>query len=165
MSISSALLPEFEHEMAGTRKTLKRIPEDRLDWSPHPKSTTMRRLATHLAELAGFAGIALKSECFDMRPEGLAMAARELPSRAAILELFDRNVAAGKAAIAATGDGDWMAQWTLLTDGQVVFRLPRIAVIRSSVLNHSIHHRAQLGLYLRLNGVAVPALYGPSADE
>jgi uncharacterized damage-inducible protein DinB len=165
MPISFALLPEFEHEMAGTRKTIERMPEDRLEWRPHPRSATMGRLATHLAELAGFAERALTSESFDMRPGGAAMPARELGSCAEILDLFDRNVAAGKAAIAATGDAEWMAPWTLLANGQVVFHLPRVAVVRHSVLNHSIHHRAQLTVYLRLNDVAVPALYGPSADE
>ena len=165
MQMSSALLPEYEHEMAGVRKTIERIPEDRLEWSPHPKSTTMGRLATHLAELAGFAELALRSESFDMRPGGVALPARTLPSRSAILELLDRNVAAGKAAIEATGDSEWLAPWTLSANGQVVFRMPRVAVVRNSVLNHSIHHRAQLGVYLRLNDVAVPALYGPSADE
>ena len=165
MPIGSSLLAEFEHEMAGTRKTIDRIPEDKLRWRPHAKSATMGRLATHLAELAGFASLALQSESFDMRPAGVALPVHELPSRAAILELFDRNVAAAGAAIAAAGDAEWTAPWTLLANGQAVFTLPRMAVVRNSVLNHSIHHRAQLTVYLRLNDLAVPALYGPSADE
>ena len=165
MSISESLLPEFEREMAGTRKTLERIPDDKLTWKPHPKSQTLGRLATHLAELAGFAERALTSESLDVRPNGTPMPTQQLASRDAILELFDRNVAAGKAAIAATGDAAWDVPWTLLVNGQKLFTAPRSAVIRTSVISHSIHHRAQLGVYLRLNDVAVPALYGPTADE
>jgi uncharacterized damage-inducible protein DinB len=165
MNIGPALLSEFEHEMAGARTCVERVPDDRLGWRPHPKSATMGRLAAHLAELAGFAERTLTTESFDMRPGGTALPALEAGSRAQILELFDRNVAAARAAIAATRDAEWMEPWTLLANGQLVFRLPRVAVVRNSVLNHSIHHRAQLTVYLRLTGVAVPALYGPSADE
>src|SRR5580704_11230993 len=117
MSISSTLLPEFEREMAGTRKTLERIPEARLDWQPHPKSMTMGRLASHLADLAGFAARALESDSLDVRPGGVPLTRPVLTTRAEILEHFDRNVAAGKAAIERTGDEAWMAPWTLLANG------------------------------------------------
>ena len=163
--ISSQLLPEFTHEMAGTRKAIERIPEDKLDWRPHPRSAAMGRLGVHLVELAGFASRVLASESFDMRPAGAALPPLQLGSRAEILAAFDRNLAAAKAAIATTEDAAWTAPWTLLSNGLVVFQLPRLAVLRSSVLNHSIHHRAQLTVYLRLHDVPVPALYGPSADE
>ena len=165
MTISPPLLAEFTHEMAGSRKTIERIPEDKLDWRPHPRSAAMGRLAVHLVELTGFAQRVLASESFDMRPGGAALPPLQLGSSAEILEAFDRNVAAAKAAISSADDAAWSAPWTLLANGHVVFQLPRIAVVRNSVLNHTIHHRAQLTVYLRLNGVAVPALYGPSADE
>jgi uncharacterized damage-inducible protein DinB len=159
------MLPEFEREMAGTRKALERIPEDNLDWRPHPKSMTMGRLATHLAELAGFAARVLEWDSLDVRPGGVAPPIRTLASKAEILALFDRAVAAGKDAIARTSDEEWGKTWTLLANGQTIFAAPRSAVLRTSVLSHTIHHRAQLTVYLRLNDVAVPPLYGPSADE
>jgi uncharacterized damage-inducible protein DinB len=165
MSISNTLLPEFEHELAGTRKTLARVPEDKLTWKPHPKSMSMGRLATHLVELAGFAARVLESESLDFLPGGVPLPEWTLTSCAEILNTFDKSVAAGKTAIERTTDAEWMAPWTLLANGQVIFSLPRTAVMRNAVLDHIIHHRGQLTVYLRLNGVAVPGLYGPSADE
>jgi len=164
MSISASLLPEFEREMAGTRLTIERIPEDKLTWRPHPRSVAMGRLATHLVELAGFAQRVISDRSFDIGMDNSSRA-RELQSRVEILGQFDRNFAEAKVAIAATPDREWMTPWTLTADGKIVFTLPRLAVMRNSVLNHTIHHRGQLTLYLRLNDVAVPGLYGPSADE
>jgi len=165
MPISAALLPEFEHEMANTRKTIERIPDDKFDWAPHAKSTKLGALGTHLAGLAGFASMALQTESLDVMPGGVSMRQPGCKTRAEILELFDKNVAEGKAAISAATDEQWMVTWSLLMNGRTVFQLPRIAVVRTSVLNHSIHHRGQLSVYLRLLDLPVPALYGPSADE
>ncbi len=166
MAIADMLLPEFDREMANTRKTLERVPEDKLNWKPHEKSGTMAWLATHLANLPHWTVITLEESSFDMAPAGSPV---RLPAPAAsrreLIEMFDRNVAAARAAIAGAGDARFMEPWTLLSGGATVFTMPKIAVLRSFVMNHSIHHRAQLGVYLRLNDVPVPGLYGPSADE
>lgn len=151
--------------MAGVRKSLERIPDDKLAWKPHPRSASLGRIATHLAELAGFVSIVLESESLDVMPGGAAMPVREFHSREEILALFDQAVASARADIARASDSVWTAEWTLLANGRTIFTQPRLAVIQNSVIHHSIHHRAQLGVYLRLNDVAVPALYGPSADE
>ncbi|MFN7993131.1 MAG: DinB family protein [Bryobacteraceae bacterium] len=164
--MSQSLLPEFDHEMANTRKTLERVPEDKFGWAPHPKSMTVGRLATHLAEMAAWTEPTLKQESLDFAPPGAPpYQPKTASSRAEMLELFDKNAAAARAAIAETPDPHWMAPWTLYMGGQVIFTLPRIAVIRGMILNHMIHHRGQLSVYLRLNDIPVPALYGPSADE
>jgi uncharacterized damage-inducible protein DinB len=166
MPITQALLPEFDHEMANTRKALERVPEDKFAWKPHEKSMALGRLATHIAELPGWIPQTLESESFDVAPPGAPpFQPKTAGSRAEILEIFDKNVAAARAAIGGASDAQWMVRWTLLRGGQAMFSLPRIAVFRGMMMNHTIHHRAQLGVYLRLNDVPVPALYGPSADE
>ncbi|HYP27279.1 MAG TPA: DinB family protein [Blastocatellia bacterium] len=165
MSLAGGLLPEFDHEMAGTRKVIERIPEDKLGWKPHEKSTAMGGLATHLANLPGWATRALDGESFDMAPGGEPVRIQPVKSRQEALDMFDRNVSDARAAIAGASDEILLKPWTLLSDGKPVFTMPRIAVLRGFVLNHSIHHRAQLGVYLRLNDVPVPPLYGPTADE
>jgi uncharacterized damage-inducible protein DinB len=166
MPMSQALLPEFDHEMANTRKALERVPEDKFGWKPHEKSMTLGRLATHVAELSGWVPTTLESESFDFAPPGAPpFQPKTAGSRAELLEVFDKNVAAARAAIGAASDAQWMAPWSLLQGGRTIFSMPRIAVLRSMVMNHTIHHRGQLAVYLRLNDVPVPALYGPSADE
>jgi uncharacterized damage-inducible protein DinB len=165
MPMSQALLPEYDHEMANTRKALERVPEDKFGWKPHQKSMSLGRLATHLAELTGMVPTALASESFDFAPPGSSYQPKTAASRAELLELFDKNVATARAAIGSASDAQLMAPWTLLIGGKALFTLPRIAVLRSMVMNHMIHHRGQLAVYLRLNDLPVPALYGPSADE
>ncbi len=166
MKISDALLPEFDHEMANTRRTLERVPEDKFSWKPHEKSMTLGRLAVHLAEIPTWASHAIEQDSLDVAPPG-APPYQPPPadSRKEILDLFDKTVAAARAAIAAASDEHLLKPWALLSGGKTILTMPRIAVLRSFILNHSIHHRAQLGVYLRLNNVAVPAIYGPSADE
>jgi len=166
MALSDGLLPEFDQEMAGTRKTLERVPEEKFDWKPHEKSTALGGLATHLANLPWWAVITIEQDSLDLAPPG-APPPRIEParSRQEVLEAFDRNVAAARAAIAGASDGEWLKPWTLLSGGNEIMTLPKLAVLRSFVLNHNIHHRAQLGVYLRLNDVPVPSLYGPTADE
>lgn len=166
MPLNAALLPEFDHEMANTRKCLERIPEDRLDWRAHEKSWTLRELTTHLANLPKWTVMTLEAPSFDLEPVG-GEPIRETPidSVADALSMFDENVAAARQAIAAADDSCLMADWALLKTGEPIFSMPRIAVLRGFILNHMIHHRGQLGVYLRLNDVAVPSLYGPSADE
>ena len=166
MPINQALLPEFDHEMSNTRKALERVPEDKFGWKPHEKSMTMGRLATHIAELNGWVPTTFEVESFDFAPPGAPpYEPKTAASRAELLNLFDKNVAAARAAIGGAGDAQMMTPWTLLNGGKTVFSLPRIAVLRGMVMNHGIHHRGQLAVYLRLNDIPVPALYGPSADE
>ena len=166
MAIRDAFLPEFDHEMAVTRKTLERIPEDKLGWKPHEKSMALDRLSGHLAELAGWAVDILRDDSFDIAPPGGQTRRPAITaSREASLAAFDKNVAAGRAALAEASDESLMKPWSLLRAGTPVFTMPRAAVLRHMVMNHSIHHRAQLGVYLRLNNVPVPSVYGPSADE
>ncbi len=166
MAFSEALLPEFDNEVAGIRKTLERVPEDKLGWKPHQKSMTMGGLATHLATLLSWAVTAVDTESLDLAPGGVPMAGpAEAKSRKELLETFDKNVAAARKAIAGAADPHLLKPWALLHNGHQVLAMPRIAVLRSFVMNHAIHHRAQLGVYLRLNDVPVPSIYGPSADE
>ncbi len=167
MSISASLLPEFDHEMAHTKKFLERLPDDKLDFKPHEKSWTMGELATHLANLPSWAVQTFEQESLDFAPPGgdpippLKAAA----SCAEILEMFEKNVAAARSLLESADDEKMMGIWTLLSGGQEIFSMPRVAVFRSFILSHMIHHRAQLGVYLRMNDVPVPGPYGPSADE
>ncbi len=166
MSYAETILPEFDQEMANTRKALERIPEDKLDWRPHPKSHTIGWNANHLADLPGWAVAILTQPSFDFAPVGgERYQSPTLTSRSEILDLFDRNVAAVRAAIAEVRDEEVGRPWSLLSGGQPIFTLPRAAVMRTFVLSHIIHHRAVLCVYLRLNDVPVPGMYGPSGDE
>jgi uncharacterized damage-inducible protein DinB len=166
MGLGQALLPEFDHEMAGVRRTLERVPEEKFDWRPHPKSGTMGSLASHLATLPAFAVRAIETESFELAPGGKPPSGPpKLKTRQEVLETFDTNRNAARAAIAGASDEHLMKTWTLLYNGKTVLALPRAGVLRGPFMNHTIHHRAQLGVYLRLNDVPVPALYGPSADE
>jgi uncharacterized damage-inducible protein DinB len=166
MAMKDALLPEFDQEMANTRKSLERVPEDKLGWKPHPKSGTMGWLATHVASLPSWATETMANDSLDLAPNGVPHAPTvPAKSREELLALFDKNVAAGRAAIAGASDEQFFKPWSLLSNGKTLMTMPRAAVLRGFVMNHLIHHRAQLGVYLRLNDVAVPGLYGPSADE
>ena len=166
MGLSKALLPEFDYEMANTRKTLERIPEDRLDWKPHEKSMSLGHLATHLATLPSWAVHTISRSSLDLAPGGVPAASPvQVKSQSDALERFDKNVAEARASIAGAEDAQLLEPWSLLNNGKPIITLPRIAVLRSFVMNHNIHHRAQLGVYLRLNDVPVPSIYGPSADE
>ena len=166
MAISDAMLPEFDHEMANTRKTLERVPEDRFDWKPHEKSMQLGRLATHLSHIPSWIVPTVDQDSLDLAPSGVP----EPPippasSRSELLEQFDENVKNARAALSRAKDEELIKPWTLLHGGNAIFTMPRVAVLRSFVMNHLIHHRAQLGVYLRLNDIPVPAIYGPSADE
>lgn len=165
MAISDVLLPEFDYEMANTRKTLERVPDNKFAWKPHEKSFGMGALASHLANLPGWASVTIDMDEFDMAPAGEPLRAEQLTSKAAVLETFDKNVAKARAAIAGASDEHLFKPWTLLSGGNQVLSLPRVACLRSFVMNHIIHHRAQMGVYLRLNDIPVPSIYGPSADE
>ncbi len=166
MSISASLLPEFDMEMANTRKTLERIPADKFEFRPHPKSFNMISLATHIANMLSWGSTTIKEDSFDVAPVGAAPYKEEpAESVAALLEKFDKYLVAFREALAKASDADLMANWSLLAGGNALFTMPRIACLRGMIFNHLIHHRAQLTVYLRMNDVPVPALYGPSADE
>jgi len=166
MSISKSLLPEFDNEMKNTRKTLERVPYEKFDWRPHEKSMLMGALATHISNIPTWANHTVGKEALDLAPEGIPLPGPALPaSTAELVAAFDKNVAEAREAIAAADDDELHKSWSLLSNGQTIMTLPKIAVLRNFVLNHLIHHRAQLGVYLRLNDVAVPSIYGPSADE
>jgi uncharacterized damage-inducible protein DinB len=166
MPIHDALLPEFDHEMATTRKTLERVPETNLDWAPHPKSMKISRLAGHLAELPSLVPRVTSMEVLDFRPPGAPpRQPLVMTTRQDLLKIFDKNVADARAAIAGVSDADLVKTFTLAAGGKTIFSLPRVAALRTFFLNHVIHHRGQLTVYLRLNDVPVPSIYGPSADE
>jgi len=162
MAIAEMLLPEFDQEMDNTRKMLERVPEGKLGWKPHEKSMPMGHLARHLAEMVGWASDALKNDVSDMsgyqRPPD--------PTRPQeIVDQFDKNRLEARKVLAATSDQAFQRNWKLTNGDKVFMEMPRIAMFRSMIMNHIIHHRAQLGVYLRMNNVAVPGMYGPSADE
>lgn len=163
MKMSDALLPEFDHEMATTRRVLERVPDDRLGWKPHEKSMSMGRLASHVAELPVLVDAILNQDGFDMAaPRDKP---RDLASSREIVELFDSVVGKARTLLAAAEDQTLLQPWSLKNGDHVIFTLPRVGVLRSMVYSHSIHHRGQLSVYLRLNDVPVPSIYGPSADE
>ena len=166
MRYAEAILPEFDDEMAKTRNVLERVPEDKLGWRAHPKSNTIGWNANHLAEIPGWVEATLTLPSLDFAPVGgEPYQSPVLATRREILELFDRNVAAARRAIAATSDEEMKEQWSCLQAGTHLFTMPRAAVIRTFLLNHLIHHRAILCVYLRLNDIPIPDLYGPSGDE
>ena len=166
MNYAETILPEFDREIANTRKVLERVPENKLDWQAHPKSHTIGWNANHLAEILGWVPGILTAPSWDIAPiGGEPYQSPKGTSRREILDLFDRNVAAARKAIAAVRDDQMTQPWSLLKAGTSLFTMPRVTVIRSFVLNHLIHHRAILCVYLRLNNIPVPGMYDPSGDE
>ena len=168
MGVSAELLPEFDLEMAAARRTLERIPEDKLAWKPHEKSMTLGRLAGHIAELPGMGVSVMKDDALDFANRPVGEPARKptvAESQKHVLELFDKNVAALRAGIVSASDDRWAGKWTLSAGEKKFYDGSRMGAMRRMMMNHVIHHRAQLGVYLRLNDVAVPSVYGPSADE
>jgi uncharacterized damage-inducible protein DinB len=162
MTIAQSMLPEFDHEMANTRKMLERLPEDKLEFKPDPKSMSLGRLAGHVAEMPGWGTVTIGQDELDLLPGMTALTAK---SKSQLLDVFDKNVSDSRAALSGASDEHLMKEWKLKVNGNVVMAMPRIAVLRSMVMNHTIHHRAQLGVYYRMNGVPIPGMYGPSADE
>jgi uncharacterized damage-inducible protein DinB len=162
MPFSQNLLPEFDEEMKNTRKLLELVPDDKFDYQPHPKSMTLGRLATHVAEMPSWTTFTLEQEELDLPPDFKPQFAA---SRKELLEMFDKNVASARTRIAAASDTEWEKIWTLKFAGNTIMSVPRSVVMRSTIMNHIIHHRAQLGVFLRLNNVEIPGMYGPSADE
>ena len=162
MSIVDSLLPEFDHEMTTTRKLLERVPEERLDWRPHPKSSPLGDLAQHVATIPMWGLMTVTQSELDL---GGTVRVEPVRTRTGLLEMFDTNAKATRAALAGKSDAELMAPWALKRDGQTIFSMPKVAVWRSFVMSHLIHHRGQLSVYLRMNDAPIPSIYGPSADE
>ncbi len=163
MPISELLLSEFDEEMKKTRTTLERIPEDKKDFAPHPKSMPLNKLAPHVAQLAGFGLSVLTTPELDFAKSSY----KPLPfeSAAQLVSALDEGAAKVRAALQSTPDEAWTQPWKLSFGGKTIFEGSRFLAYREMFLNHLVHHRAQLGVYLRLNGKPVPSIYGPSADE
>ena len=157
------LFPDLAHELATTRRVLERVPADRADWKPHAKSMSLGRLASHVAELPGFAGAIMGTDELDFAQGGYVPLPFE--STAQVLAAYDERAGRMQALVA---DTDWDTlgrEWVLRAGDRVILRSPKGALLRSFVLGHLAHHRGQLGVYLRLLDVAVPSVYGPTADE
>ena len=166
MAMNQALLGEFDHEMANARKAIERVPDAKFDWKPHTKSFSMGALAGHIAFIPQWAKVTIEEPEFDVNPTGgQQVQPPSLKTRAEILAYFDKGVAEARAALANASDQNLMTSWSLLSGGKAIFTMPRVAVLRSMIMNHMVHHRGQLTVYLRMNDLPVPALYGPSADE
>jgi uncharacterized damage-inducible protein DinB len=162
MTIKDLLLAEYDHEVATTRRLLDRLDDAQLAWRPHDRSMSLGGLGTHLATIPGWSAALLNQSSFDL--EESPRNSPEFPSRAAILDAFDRSTRQAREWMHKT-DGEYQAAWTLKQGDHVLFSMPRVTAFRSFVVNHMIHHRGQLSVYLRLTGALVPAIYGPSADE
>ncbi len=162
MTISELLLPVLDDEMANTRKLLQRVHLDATDWSPHAKSMTMRRLASHIADIPRWGSEIVERESFDVQPGTKPYSAA---SPEELLQHFDSEVSAARKAIAGADDEHLQQKWTFSFRGHAVFSRPRYQVLSILMMNHLIHHRGQLSVYLRLKDIPVPGMYGPSADE
>lgn len=165
MAIKDALLSEFDHEMATTRRLLERVPEQEFGWKPHERSMTLGQLAGHLANIPSWGSVTMKTEFFDLAQAGDDARPKAPASRDAMVAAFDAKVAEARQLIAAATDPEMLARWALKRGVEEMFSMPRIAALRSFVMNHSIHHRGQLSVYLRLQNVPLPPIYGPTADE
>ena len=163
MEIREMFLPEFDTEMKKTRATLERVPEGKQDFKPHEKSMALGKLAAHVAQLPEFAVMIAELPELDFSKS--SMKPLVMDSRQQLLDAFDVNIAKARAEIAKVSDEDWQKQWKLSFQGHTIVDAPRFLMYRDMFLNHIIHHRAQLGVYLRLNNVPLPATYGPSADD
>jgi uncharacterized damage-inducible protein DinB len=162
MTISELLLPEFDKEMASTRKILENLPEDKLDFKPHEKSMALGRLASHLAEMTQWADHTMTMDKLELGPD---MKPFNSTSKAEILGHLEKYEKTARAAIAGATNSDFEKNWALIWNGQPVISGSKYEILRGVVLNHMIHHRGQLGVYLRLNNIPVPGVYGPSADD
>jgi uncharacterized damage-inducible protein DinB len=161
MTFSEELLPEFDQEMASTRRVLERVPDDKPDWKPHPKSFSIAHLAQLLASMSGWIGQVITNTELDLKSGGLGY---QNQKTRALLETFDENVRTSRAAIVNAKDGDYDVNWSLKMGPQVLMTMPRRTVVRQH-MSHLSHHRGQMTVYLRLLNIPVPSIYGPTADE
>lgn len=166
MRFAESLLPEYDREMATTRRMLERVPLDRADFRPHAKSTTLGSLAAHVATLPRFGHLAIETEEVDMNPPGgQPFRMPTFATNEELLAVFDEHVKRTRDALSSASDDHLMVPWSLKFGGRTVLHMPRASALRTLMMNHIIHHRAQLGVYLRMNDVPLPGSYGPSADE
>ncbi|MGA2382763.1 MAG: DinB family protein [Gemmatimonadales bacterium] len=165
MPLADLLLPEFDAEMTSTRCLLECVPDGKSTWQPHEKSMTLGRLATHVAQLAGRAEAVFGHDEWDPRPPGSNVQPLVLDSRAKLLELFEEGRQRARAALAQTSDANFGTSWTMKRGGTPMYTGARLDAYRRIAMNHLVHHRAQLGVFLRLLGVPIPGMYGPSADD
>ena len=164
MAFKEALLAEFDHEIGSTRRLLERVPDAHLGWKPHEKSYSLGDLSAHIANLTTWMNRILDSTDLDLAT--VADARPTSPaSRDEVLQRLDANAKSARATLADQTDASLVAAWTLKNGGREMFTMPRASVLRSFVFNHLIHHRGQLTVYLRLQNVPLPSLYGPTADE
>jgi uncharacterized damage-inducible protein DinB len=163
MALNQVLIAELQHEAANTQKMLERVPAEHMEWQPHTKSMSLTKLATHIAELPGWITMTLTTNELDL---GASAYRPELAKNAAdLVDKHSKNVAEAEAALSNATDEQLAEPWTLRQGDHVVFTLPKAAVIRSAVMNHMIHHRGQLSVFLRLLDVPLPGIYGPTRDE
>jgi uncharacterized damage-inducible protein DinB len=161
--MGSILIAEIEEEAVSARKCLERIPAEKFDWKPHEKSMTFTRLASHIAEMFGWTAATLQADELDFAK--VDYKPFEPATTDDLVEYFDKNVAEAIDALRNAPDEVFFQNWTMRNGEQIYFTMPKAVVMRSFVLNHIVHHRGQLSVYLRLNDIPVPSLYGPSADE
>lgn len=161
--LASAFLEELENEAKITRQCLERVPMDKLDWKPHEKSMPMGRLAVHCAEMFGWTKETLTQDTLDFATAD--MTPFEPKTTDELMAFFDDHISKARTILGETADDTFMTDWTMRNGEQVYFTMPKVAVMRTFVLNHIVHHRGQLSVYLRLNDIPVPSIYGPSADE
>jgi len=162
MALKDAVLAEYDHEMATTRKLLERLPDDKLAWKPHDKSMSLGGLATHLGHIPHWAATILHDASFDLDSAPVYLDAKT--SQAEIMTAFDA-IAKQVRSWLDKSDAEYLDMWSLTRGGRAVFSMPRVTAFRTFVLYHIVHHRGQLSVYLRMNDIPVPAIYGPSADE
>jgi len=165
VGIREAVLPEFDHETGATRRLLERLPDGDLGWKPHDRSYSLGELATHLAQLPQWSAAILDQPSFDLESGTGEPERKAFESRSQVLEAFDRAVAGARDRLTRKTDAELTGTWTLTRGGQEMFSAPAIAAFRSFIMNHLIHHRGQLTVYLRLRNVPLPPIYGPTADE
>lgn len=166
MAIAEAFVAEFDSELRSTRRMLESVPDSALDYQPHAKSMNLARLAGHVAEMPSWGILTAQQRELDISPkDGPQYQPYITTGRDAMLKFFDKYHAEAKEVIGALSDEAMREPWTLLARGEPIFTMPRIQVLKSMVLNHMIHHRAQLSVYLRMNDVPIPGMYGPSADD
>ncbi|MCC6384914.1 MAG: DinB family protein [Bacteroidia bacterium] len=163
MSLTESFIREIEHESANTRKMLERIPPGQFDWKPHQKSMSLKNLASHITGLSAWPGVIVKSQYLDLAVSNSNKT--EIKTTSDLIDELDRNVKQSIDALKSVQDENLKEYWSLKRGDHVIFEMPKSAVIRSMALNHSYHHRAQLGVYLRILNISVPGMYGPSADE
>ena len=163
MAIKDALLPEFDHEMGVTRRLLERVPLADRDWKPHAKSMTLGELARHVSDIPGWVGGIVDKDAFDVEATGPMKT--DFTSTTELLKSFDAGVVKARASLDSKSDAEMMATWSIKKGSKELMTLPKVGVFRTLLLNHLIHHRGQLSVYIRLKDIPVPSIYGPSADE